>query len=306
MVSPVPETDPRLPPELEHAIFEISALSRPIAILNLMLVAQRVKIWVEPILYRLVFLSDGEAPPVEGFPRFTFKTFLKAIVQKPPEFFNQAVRHLFLGEPEEWPSSRLHAMMINSVLNACTGITTLFAWAVFAENLPALNALDSLHRLAVNIMDLFGRDPTGCFSQPLFRNITHLEMLDCIPDFDCSHAASLSLIPHLTHFAFSDSRLCSGFCGVFRLCARLTCVVLLEAESMGDVDVDVEAAPLIEDARFVVISQENFKEDWARGVLWRRDYWSLADAFLTARRTGKVNRFRYHIRDDDESWFDMA
>ncbi|KAJ7480351.1 hypothetical protein B0H11DRAFT_2421164 [Mycena galericulata] len=316
MIPSGPGTYPRLPRELERAIFETSAISRPVTILTLILVAQRVKIWkitissswlyrVEPILYRIVYLWEGEALAVEGFPRFTFKTFLQAIEQKPPEFFNCAVRHLFLGEPEAGrPSSELHARTIDSILNVCTGITTLFAWTAFPNNLPALNALDSLHRLAFSIVELFGPNPTGCFAQPLFRNITHLEMLDSIPAFTCSHAASLSLIPHLTHFAFGDCRLCSGFCGAFRLCARLTCIVLLEAESMGDVD--VEADSLLEDTRFVAISEDNFRVDWARGVFRGRDYWVLADAFLAARRAGKVDRSHYYIHDDDESWFDMA
>ncbi|KAJ7465379.1 hypothetical protein B0H11DRAFT_2240189 [Mycena galericulata] len=251
MASPLPETNPRLPPELEHAIFEISALSRPIAIPNLMLVAQRVKIWVEPILYRIVYLSDGEAP-AEGFPRFTSETFLQAIDRKPPEFFKYAVRYLFLDDPEE-------VRTLDSILAACTGITSLFAGTVFAENLPILNAMDSLHHLVVSMMDLFGRNLTGCFAQPLFRNITHLELLDSIGEINYSHVATLSLIPHLTHFAFGDSRLCNGFCDLFRLCARLTCIVLLEADSMGDVQVD--AALLIEDTRFVAIYRKNWEAD---------------------------------------------
>ncbi|KAJ7493002.1 hypothetical protein B0H11DRAFT_2191059 [Mycena galericulata] len=297
MVSPLPETDPRLPPELEHAIFEISALSRPIAIPNLMLVAQRVKIWVEPILYRVVFLSD-EAPPVQGFPPFTFETFLQAIDRKPPEFFKYAVRYLFVDDPDE-------VRTLDSILAACTGITSLFAWTGLAEHLSALNALGSLHHLAVSIVDLFGPNPTGCFAQPLFYNITHLELLTFPHEHLPDSAASLSLIPHLTHFAFGKSNLCGGLCDVLHSCAHLACIVLLLVDPMASEDMDA-AGPLLEDVLFVVISQENFKEDWARGVLWGRDYWALADAFLTARRTGKVDRSQYYIHDDDESWFEMA
>ncbi|KAJ7493001.1 hypothetical protein B0H11DRAFT_1858985 [Mycena galericulata] len=303
MVSPLPETDPRLPPELEHAIFEISALSRPIAIPNLMLVAQRVKIWVEPILYQIVFLSEVEAQLVEGFPAFTFETFLQAIDRKPPEFFKYAVRHLFLGSSPY--SYGEEVRMLDSILTACTGNTNLFAWTGFAENLSALNALDSLHHLTVNIVNLFGWNPTGCFAQPLFYNITHLEVLVFPREHLPGAAASLSLIPHLTHFAFGDPRFCGGLCDVLHSCARLACIVLLLVDPMNSDDMEA-AGPFLEDALFVVISQENFKEDWARGVLWGRDYWALADAFLTARRTGKVDRSQYYIYDDDESWFEMA
>ncbi|KAJ7493005.1 hypothetical protein B0H11DRAFT_2228333 [Mycena galericulata] len=298
MVSPLPETDPRLPPELEHAIFEISALSWPIAIPNLMLVAQRVKIWVEPILYRIVFLSDGEAPPVEGFPRFTSETFLQAIDRKPPEFFKYAVRYLFLYDPEE-------VRTLDSILAACTGIASLFALSGLAGHLSALNALDSLRHLAVNIVDLFGPNPTGCFVQPLFYNITHLELLDFPSEHLPDAAASLSLIPHLTHFAFGESILCGGLCDVLHSCAHLACIVLLLVDPMDSGDIRA-AGPLLEDVIFVVIYQLDFKVDWLHRASGGRDHWALADAFLTARQTGKVDRSHYYIRDDDESWFNIA
>ncbi|KAJ7465376.1 hypothetical protein B0H11DRAFT_2240186 [Mycena galericulata] len=298
---PLLEADPRLPPELEHAIFEISALSWPIAIPNLMLVAQRVKIWVEPILYRIVFLSEGEPPPVEGFPRFTFETFLQAIDQKPPEFFKSAVRHLFLDDPHYRDGGRT----LDSILTSCTSITSLFAWTALAVHLSALNALDSLHHLAVNIVDLFGPNPTGCFAQPLFYNITHLELLDFPAEHLPDAAASLSLIPRLTHFACGQSILCGGLCDVLHSCAHLACIVLLLVHPMDRIDMKA-AGPLLEEMLFVIIYQLDFKVDWLHRASGGKDYWALADAFLAARRTGKVDRSRYYIRDDDESWFDMA
>jgi hypothetical protein len=42
---------PILPPELERGIFEICAISRPVSIPNLMLVAQRVKEWCVAIFF---------------------------------------------------------------------------------------------------------------------------------------------------------------------------------------------------------------------------------------------------------------
>ncbi|KAJ7465391.1 hypothetical protein B0H11DRAFT_2197794 [Mycena galericulata] len=302
MIASLPETDPRLPPELEQAIFEISALSRPIAIPNLMLVAQRVKIWVEPILYRIVFLSDGSStPPSHGFPAFNFRTFLKAIGRKPPGFFKYAVRYLFLDDP---PSCE-EVKILDLILTACTGITSLFAWTALDGHLSALNALDSLHHLTVNIVDLFGPDPTGCFAQPLFYNITHLELLDFPHEHLPDAAASLSLIPHLMHFAFGDAILCGGLCDVLHSCAHLACIVLLLVDPMDSGDMEA-AGPSLEDILFVVIYQLDFKVDWLHRASGGRNYWALADAFLEARRTGKVDRSHYYIQDDDESWFDMA
>ncbi|KAJ6534252.1 hypothetical protein B0H19DRAFT_1185616 [Mycena capillaripes] len=53
-----PLSDPRLPPELECRIFEAVALAHPTKIPQLMLVAWRVKEWVEPLLYHVIFLTD--------------------------------------------------------------------------------------------------------------------------------------------------------------------------------------------------------------------------------------------------------
>ncbi|KAJ6516533.1 hypothetical protein C8R47DRAFT_1063238 [Mycena vitilis] len=47
----------RLPAELERYVFEQVALSRTVAIPRLLRVAQRVKIWIEPLLYRTIVVN---------------------------------------------------------------------------------------------------------------------------------------------------------------------------------------------------------------------------------------------------------
>ncbi|KAF7369482.1 hypothetical protein MVEN_00277900 [Mycena venus] len=83
-----------LPLELERDIFELCALSWPISIPKLMLVARCVKEWVEPLLYRIIAL--GPYGTVTGNPCFTDNIISSAIHQKPPTFFHSAVRHLML------------------------------------------------------------------------------------------------------------------------------------------------------------------------------------------------------------------
>ncbi|KAJ7887124.1 hypothetical protein B0H14DRAFT_2696630 [Mycena olivaceomarginata] len=53
---------PKLPPELECTIFEIAALARPKMIPSLILVAHRVKHWVEPLLYRVIMVVPRTRP----------------------------------------------------------------------------------------------------------------------------------------------------------------------------------------------------------------------------------------------------
>ncbi|TFK58527.1 hypothetical protein BDN72DRAFT_906654 [Pluteus cervinus] len=62
---------PRLPVELERAIFEDAAQGSRDSIPTLMLLANRVKEWLEPLLYSIVVIHQssrglkGYSPPIE-------------------------------------------------------------------------------------------------------------------------------------------------------------------------------------------------------------------------------------------------
>ncbi|KAJ7744023.1 hypothetical protein DFH07DRAFT_1063448 [Mycena maculata] len=291
--------EPTLPRELERSIFEVSALSRPTTIPNLMLVAQRVKVWVEPFLYHGIILSDMD--PVSGFPIFSLDVVLRAIDQKPPEFLKYAVKHLFLDVYRRYDARQQTASYLDTVLKACTGITSLVASTGLIDNLSTLASLDSLRRLTIDLREVFETNPQNCFAHSLFRNITHLEIIE----FPNDQFTGITLIPHLTHFAFNDAGLCATLRPAFHSCARLTCIILLCGVTAAKTDVVmVVVQPLLEDGRFVIISQSNFREDWYRSVYMGNGYWALADAFLAARRAGKVDRGRFSISDEDESWFE--
>ncbi|KAF7317625.1 hypothetical protein MKEN_00849900 [Mycena kentingensis (nom. inval.)] len=58
-------SDPHLPRELERAIFELAALRRPRSIPVLMLVAWRVKEWLDPVLFRSLDIGpDSKSPRI--------------------------------------------------------------------------------------------------------------------------------------------------------------------------------------------------------------------------------------------------
>ncbi|TFK64263.1 hypothetical protein BDN72DRAFT_277948 [Pluteus cervinus] len=79
---PTPSTPvPRLPPELECLIFQLAAHARKWGIPKLMLVARRVHIWTEPILYSTFLAFHPHSrdrhhqgrhhqPPVSQLPRY--------------------------------------------------------------------------------------------------------------------------------------------------------------------------------------------------------------------------------------------
>ncbi|KAJ7810710.1 hypothetical protein B0H14DRAFT_3480382 [Mycena olivaceomarginata] len=75
---------------------------------------------LEPILYRVLYCSAYQDVEGSGFRIIPLKTLLWLIGDKPPNFFQQAVRHLFLVDGDDSD--------VDSVLKACNHVTNLFAY----------------------------------------------------------------------------------------------------------------------------------------------------------------------------------
>ncbi|KAF7364398.1 hypothetical protein MSAN_01100500 [Mycena sanguinolenta] len=263
--------DPRLPPELEHRIFEIAALARPTRIPILMLVARRVRCWVEPLLYRVVFLRGQHDHPSHQFPLPIFS--VDAPERKSYQCFRH-VRNLFI-------SSSIEETAVKSWLLACPNTTNLYAmFDLTPEVLPCLSGFTNIRYLTIEASALDGN--SSLF--PLFLSVTHLELLNSAVDAD-RVCANVALIPRLTHIALNPhlpSRLSHA---EFSAIAQLQCIVFLSAGILLD------GSPLLDDARFVCIEEElHYTIDWLQGAISGDDYWALADAFLAARRAGKTDR----------------
>jgi hypothetical protein len=296
-----------LPLELQRIIFEIAALSRPTEIPSQMRVAWRVKHWygfhfiliisvsikwrarVEPFLYRVILispLSDTECiQRAEGFPSIRIHPLLEKIRAKGVPFFRSSVTHIFF---EHWLVPPL-----KTVLEGCPLVKTLY----FApphhdpEYLPILNRLECLHRLTLDDA-LFGDDPLD-FSQPLFRNLTHLEISDYYDDdmgANIGEGLGMGMVPHLTHLAFNTTEVDAGMHPQIRAHSRLKCIVFLISHSTARRTLLPDRHPDSDDDRFVLIQQRNIRRGWFRGAAGRRDYWELAEEFLAARRAGTIAR----------------
>ncbi|KAF8186886.1 hypothetical protein K438DRAFT_1835193 [Mycena galopus ATCC 62051] len=104
----------RLPPELEIQIFESAARDSPFnpqLRLTLMLVASRVKIWVEPFVYQCLAFSA-----VNNWDR------LKHIVAtKPPDFLAKHVKSIYM------PRYVVTMQEAAEILLACTGVQRTLA-----------------------------------------------------------------------------------------------------------------------------------------------------------------------------------
>ncbi|KAJ6505180.1 hypothetical protein C8R45DRAFT_1209027 [Mycena sanguinolenta] len=278
MASESDDREPRLPPELERRIFEIAALAQPIWIPSLMLVARRLKLWVEPLLYRVVFLKDTGTLRDLDLPTFA----ADALEQRPPNYFCY-VRHLFIDE------AFVKRPALMSWLLAWTGVTNLYACFNCAPDiLPSISSLANIQYLTIDVRALCST--TVPF--PLFLTITHLELFDFTraaeESADCI-CHNISLIPQLTHLALNHLQYSlshAALCGH----TQLQCIVFWSPWR------SLNGSPLRDDSRFVCIDGElDYSGDWLNGAVFGQDYWALADAFIAARRAGTINRSRYRI-----------
>ncbi|KAJ7909700.1 hypothetical protein B0H13DRAFT_2661374 [Mycena leptocephala] len=281
--------EPRFPPELEHKIFEIAALARVTEIPILLRVAQRVKQWVEPLLYRVVFCRASEhARPIHGFPAFTTDILLEG---NRAALVANSVKHVFLAD-----RTRTDAILI-----ACPRVTSLFMCLDSYKELDALLELESLQRLTINYDAAFVSTPID-----LLRNITHLHLYEVFthPNLDLDHlCARLSLMPSLTHVILEALPFTPQFYTALHENMRLQCIVFL----YDSIHTIMDARPLVDDHRFVCILQEAQSQlhvDWLRDVLGTgKDYWARAVAFIADRLAGRIKASYYGVSHPDPETF---
>ncbi|KAJ7171433.1 hypothetical protein C8R46DRAFT_1190747 [Mycena filopes] len=266
------ENHPVLPAELERDIFETTALLHPKTIPPLLRVARRVLIWIEPFLYRVTRFEVPQNPRI------------LALLQKPPEFRNLAVRHLVLLATGD-DALRL--------LNTCKGITTLGIGSSSPESSTALASIlpDSrIRRLAMRLPRISPE-----LRRSLFAAITHLVIFEIVPDILTSFCAEIPHLPTLTHcsfFYFPDRMPRDAFLQVLAESPRLHLLLLqTSASSYHDLVKDV---PAVHDVRFVLAR--------ALGVYWDvwDEYWSRAEEFIAKKRGREIAETRYWLDEPDE------
>ncbi|KAJ6572437.1 hypothetical protein DFH09DRAFT_1461921 [Mycena vulgaris] len=298
---PVPE-EAFLPAELEREIFEISALSRPSSIPNLMLIARHVKEWVEPLLYRIIFLSARN--DLDGCPPFSVDRLVDQIEQKPAAFFEKAVHHLFLDNLNVTSEHTLPESALATILSACCGVTDIFMNVSTAPTLPLLGRITSLRRLGASMNKLFYGIPVD-FTHGLFRHLTHLEVFDSVGDSEVLWDG-LSLIPNLTHFGFHSESLLAISGRVMQTCPKLqylVFVVLFEGDVMFE-EVQHRCGDLADDPRFVVTIRSDFRTEWQLGAYRGTDFWYRCEEFVARKRARQVDRLQYFcgtVSDDEDT-----
>ncbi|KAJ6574571.1 hypothetical protein B0H19DRAFT_1124825 [Mycena capillaripes] len=283
---------PALPAELERLIFEVAATSWPRSILRFMLVAWRVKIWVEPLLYRTIIVADHRPDLRPKFRKdsgpfaIESSTLNSLIHSKPPSFFKYSVRQLYL--------SQLDPETEAVVLDACSNVENFWLSAQTSATVLRLNM--PLKRLHCSLKALFGPDQID-FSR-LFTSITHLEIFDVPTNIEDEVWSALTRLPHLTHLAFNNDDylpLCLTLLQTWEALQALVVLVYDRDGGLPEVDDDLAQHP-----RFVLMVCQWYLEDWMRGAHTGDDYWSRADNFIAKRKSGEINPLEYFLDPEDE------
>ncbi|KAJ7162817.1 hypothetical protein C8R46DRAFT_1101598 [Mycena filopes] len=270
-----------LPAELEREIFEIAASRGRSSIPRLLLVARRVKIWLEPLLYRVIL--------VNGRNRFSVRSVLDS--NKPSEFFQKAVRHLgFSGTDGDTPS--LTPQDVRRMLELCPGVTDFASVGAYTDSLLLpLFANMQLQRLSLFLPQLFDHS-TVDLTHPAFCCLTHLDMFGYVSDGIPDVLPHIPTLTALTHLSLDPDIPRDNALVVLAECPRLQLLVVLW--SCFQVEEYKEAMiPSVLDVRYVIGTYDRYWREWEAGAKGLSDFWSLGDAFVARKRRGEIEATRY-------------
>ncbi|KAJ7670022.1 hypothetical protein DFH06DRAFT_1468725 [Mycena polygramma] len=271
---------PTLPADLERRIFEVASLAWPRSIARFLLVAWRVKTWVEPLLYRIIIVHDARAYLRDKsrngtHPLAIESSVLLSIIQaKGPQFFKDAVRHLLLG------SHNLDETDEAYVLSACSNVENLWLSAQSYATLPQIDM--PFKRLHCRLNTLFEPQPIDITHQ-LFALVTHLEVFDLPARGDVDVWAAVTHLPRLTHLAFNDEVYLPVCSALLQTSTSLQVLVLM-LDHRGQMDTERWKDWDVMDVRFVAMVCDEAVEDWIVGAHTGADYWSRAEEFIAKRK----------------------
>ncbi|KAF7296230.1 hypothetical protein HMN09_01092000 [Mycena chlorophos] len=260
--------DPCLPPELEREIFELTAQVHPEMRFALLFVAQRALTWIQPLLYRKLFIHSKQKHP--------------DLTTTPPHFFEIYTRHLILFSSQE---AHVEAVRLcpNTTHLAISDETPL------PQSYDVLLALRHLKRLAcwsgalAPSRDTLTREFAA---ERAFACLTHLEIFDdVVRPLLTSFVVAL---PSLTHLALNvpSSNLTSSWSTLADMLQEAThweVLVILNQFRSGARDVADTVPTTWEDDRLVA----TWYVHWTEGIMERREglsYWVVAEGFIARKR----------------------
>ncbi|KAF8149392.1 hypothetical protein B0H34DRAFT_733582 [Crassisporium funariophilum] len=252
-----------LPAELEREIFEIAASAYPSCVVELVRVARRVQEWVSPELYRVLRAGEGRVvPPIYcsesdvGSPRTLDIPRLKNI--------GPHVQHILL---QKW-----HVSEIQEILKYCPNVRNLALWIVRGSCLPLLPVLStlSIRRLSFDPLLFFPshHEYHIPFDQPLFWNITHLEIINAPSEWKSWH--KIALMPKLSHLALSGELNQALLDDILENCTLMELLIVISETEEGMTNEQ-------HDRRVVVLEPSwDYLDHWELGARGGDDFWIIA------------------------------
>ncbi|KAF7291379.1 hypothetical protein MIND_01282400 [Mycena indigotica] len=277
-------SDTIFPPELECVIFKLAAAQDRGSIPRLMLVAWRVKEWIEPLLYQpLVFDSQTTRDNNLG-PAFPFERL--------PQLSPNAAAGVKSSMISIFPAASVLAIL--EKLPSLENVFLSVAEKLYtdAEPLPAAFTRLRFRHLYCALGDILSLPALDSLAYNCFAGLTHLELFSEPPSWRAATApwpatrnswALIAALPRLTHFALNNVYPGSLVAFLLSACARLTCLVILSVAARAG-----RYTPAVaHDPRFVVMRPGfvgGYLRDWVSGAQGAPDYWARADAFIAGRR----------------------
>ncbi|KAJ7241586.1 hypothetical protein C8J57DRAFT_1560773 [Mycena rebaudengoi] len=250
-----------LPLDFEREIFEMAANRYPETIPALLLVAQRVLQWIEPLLYRTLVFIDHESS------------------RDPAAFCPESAKLAkYVQNMLIW-AARPCADFALRVLSSCSGIRKLMLFEPHLTMLPALEKM-KLRQLTVDLQGLFCITAIDS-ARPLFRALTHLRLLNRPPELNFGE------LPALTHLCLSHYYSLGLISSNLENCSRLRVLVTMFPSRPRELYIKIHLP--IDDPRFVVMPLSfECMEDWKLSAKGGRDFGGHAENFVARRRRGEI------------------
>ncbi|TFK61049.1 hypothetical protein BDN72DRAFT_849987 [Pluteus cervinus] len=259
---------PRLPPELEREILELATRTDPTNKFQYLLVCQRARAWIEPIIYETVIQINRPG-----------KEFEKQDAVSLPAHRSRHVQNLVLA-------GIMSSRTALDILRKCPNLTNVALWTHISPEALTILSHTPLRRLSTNFRRLTGGnwDPIKIAS---LRNLTHVEFTDHCGSWDSIEW--LTELPNLTHLAFdSDVPLAVMESVLTNLVGLMVLVSLTFHVGEGEtMECKERARNGFRNRKVVYLSQSSYMHrlvvDWvgtARGGL---DIWVVAENIIRKR-----------------------
>ncbi|PPR04410.1 hypothetical protein CVT26_004235 [Gymnopilus dilepis] len=256
----------RLPTELQWEIFVAAAKNYPECIPRIIRVAQRFRIWFEPELYRVIRSGEGRVVP----PLYTSDSPTATLDFLSLGRFGTHVRHVLL--------QKRSSEEIKNVLLHTPNVTNLALWIIkgsCANLIPILESLP-IRKLSFDpsyFFDNFAPDMSIPFDQPLFQNITHLEIINATSSW--SKWKQLARLPQLTHLALAGMVNQPLIDQVLKECRKLQLFIMFYM-NIGLLGGEVRLPQA--DLRVVLLkSVSDHLDHWEKGARGEEDFWITAE-----------------------------